>query len=268
MKKLLLAIQFLTIIPVRVRGAVSEKDIAGSASAFVAVGLFQGILLIAAQYFSEALFHPDLAMAVTVFTLVLINGGFHLDGLADTFDALAVKSQGDFERDRQKRLAVMRDGSTGPIGVIAIIFALAFKYLLLKNLSNSIPFVFYSSLLFLPVVSKWTMTIAIYHGNPARNDGLGYIMTTGAGLKEIVISTITLIGLFAVALTYSKNYSPDKYHIFYLALMATMYILVRAAVSLCKNRFGGITGDNLGAINEASEILFLAAAVIWLRLSI
>lgn len=268
MKQLLLAIQFLTIIPLRIRGEVSEKDIAGSLSAFVAVGFLQGILLVMVQYLSEMLFHPDLSIAITVFAPVFINGGFHLDGLADTFDALAVKSTGDNERDRQKRLAIMRAGSTGPIGVVAIVFALAFKYLLLKNLSHSIPFVFYSSILFFPVISKWTMVVSIYHGNPARNNGLGYMMTTGAGFKEFAAATLTLAGLFALLLTYSKNYNMNNYHFFYFLLAAAMYAFGRLAVSVCKNKFGGITGDNLGAINEVSEILFLAMVVIWLRLSI
>lgn len=268
MKRLLVAIQFLTIIPLGIEVNVSEKDIGGCSAAFVAVGILQGILLVAVQYLTGRIFPQDLAIAFTVFALVLINGGFHLDGLADTFDALAMKSEGDIEKDRQKRLALMKDGTTGPIGVIAIVFDLAFKYLLLRNLSNFMPFIFYSSILFLPVISKWTMVLSIHHAIPAKNNGLGHLMIKGTGYKEVVISTLTLLGLFITVLIYSKDYSPDKQYLFYLILVGLMYLVSLLVLRFFNKRFGGITGDNLGAINEISEILFLLWVVIWLRLFI
>ena len=66
------------------------------------VGLLQGILLVLTDYVSGIFFHQDLVIAIVLLMLVLSNGGFHLDGLADTFDAIAVKSSGDFEKDKEK----------------------------------------------------------------------------------------------------------------------------------------------------------------------
>ncbi|MFH1014430.1 MAG: adenosylcobinamide-GDP ribazoletransferase, partial [Nitrospirota bacterium] len=93
-KQMLIAFQFLTVIPVKSRMTVSEDDIAKSSSAFVLVGLVQGILLIVTDYLAGTVFHQDLIPALILLALVLSNGGFHLDGLADTFDAIAVKSSG------------------------------------------------------------------------------------------------------------------------------------------------------------------------------
>ena len=101
-KQMLIAFQFLTLIPVKSRMTVNEDDIAKSASVFVIVGFIQGILLITADYVSGIFFHQDLVIAIVLLMLVLSNGGFHLDGLADTFDAIAVKSSGDFKKDKEK----------------------------------------------------------------------------------------------------------------------------------------------------------------------
>ena len=99
--------------------------------------------------------------------LVLSNGGFHLDGLADTFDALAAKG------DREKKLSVMKDGTIGPVGVIAVFFSLLIKYLAIKNLTLFPLFTLYSSLLFMPAISKLAMVISMFYGKSARADGLG-----------------------------------------------------------------------------------------------
>ena len=69
--------------------------------------------------------------------LIVSNGGFHLDGLADTFDALSVKSSGDHAADRERRLRVMKDSTTGAIGVIAIVMTMLLKFLFLNNLFSS-----------------------------------------------------------------------------------------------------------------------------------
>ena len=82
--------------------AANEDDIAQSASVFVIVGLMQGILLIVVDYASGIFFHQDLVIAIVLLILVLSNGGFHIDGLADTFDAIAVKASGDFKKIKKK----------------------------------------------------------------------------------------------------------------------------------------------------------------------
>jgi adenosylcobinamide-GDP ribazoletransferase len=101
MKRFLIALQFLTIIPVRKGINVSEAEIAKSSSVFVLVGIIQGILLIATDYIAGRVFHPDLVTGIILLVYVLSTGGFHLDGLADTFDAIAAKAEGSPDADQQ-----------------------------------------------------------------------------------------------------------------------------------------------------------------------
>ena len=167
MKKFLFALQFLTIIPVGNNAVLKDADIAKSSSFFVLAGFVQGFLLAAAYYVTGKFFPADLVAGIALLVLVLSNGGFHLDGLSDTFDAIASRGS------REKKLAIMKEGTVGPIGVTAIVFSLLLKFLAFKNLSLSSSFILYPSLFLMPVGPKWAMVVSMFHGKAAREDGLG-----------------------------------------------------------------------------------------------
>ena len=82
-------------MPVNVSGDVTEKEVAASAVFFPLAGAFQGLVTAVAASLLIGVVPPDVAAALALLCLILTNGGFDLDGLADTFDALAVKSSGD-----------------------------------------------------------------------------------------------------------------------------------------------------------------------------
>ncbi|PKL51762.1 MAG: adenosylcobinamide-GDP ribazoletransferase [Nitrospira bacterium HGW-Nitrospira-1] len=268
MKQILLAFQFLTIVPVKVSGSVSEKDIARSVVFFPVAGVFQGLLAGCVAFASAIIFPPEITPGLVLLTLILSNGGFHLDGLADTFDAISVKSSGDFESDKEKRLSVMKDSSTGAIGTTAILFVILLKYLSLSNISHFTPFTYYSTLFLMPVISKWTMVVSMFHGKSARADGLGQIFLSRTGLKEVSISTLLSILIFVLPVIFSGHFLPDFQFVFYPVLLAAMYILCRLLVAFFNKKFGGLTGDTLGAISELTETAFLFMVIIWLRLFI
>lgn len=266
MKRFLLAFQFLTIIPISKTATFSEDDLGRSSSCFVIIGFFQGMLLIASDYILGRVFHPDLVTGLILLVLVLSNGGLHLDGLADTFDAMAAKSEGNKEADRQKRLSIMKDSNVGSFGVIAIVFALALKYLSLKSLSNLLPFTYYTSLLLMPMLSKWAMVISMFQGKPARQEGLGRIFIDKTGFKEVAISTMTLLLIMALILLSPSRYMSLNQHLFYLLLLILLYFFCKIMVLLFNRRFGGLNGDTLGAISEITEIIFLLMVLVWLQL--
>jgi adenosylcobinamide-GDP ribazoletransferase len=267
-KRFLIALQFLTILPVKHPMAVNEADITKSSSYFVLVGLIQGMLLIATDYMAGRVFHPNLVTGIVLLVYVVSNGGFHLDGLADTFDAIAAKSAGNPDVDKQKRLSVLKDPATGPAGVTAILFSLGLKYLSLNSLANFLPFTYYSSLLFLPVIPKWTMVISMYHGKRARENGLGSLFIHKIGWQEVALSTMILCLLFALPQLFFSDYLPDRQYIFYAVLLVTMYFLCRVWIQFFHKRFGGLTGDMLGAVSEMTEITFLLMVILWSRFSI
>lgn len=269
LRDILPAARFLTIVPLPGGDKMlAERDVTRSAAAFVAVGLLQGLLLIAVEVGAGRLFHPDLALWLVVLALVLVSGGFHLDGLADTFDALAVKSSGERQRDLLRRHEVMKDSATGVMGLLAIFFALILKYYALKELSHASYAVYYSSLLLLPALGKWAMVTAMCRAVPARPEGLGRLFIGAVGSREVVWNLVALLlPLLAVGWLLA-GFLPAYSYLFCLLLPLALYLFSRLAVSLAGEKFGGMSGDTLGAVNELAEILFLVLVLLWLRLSV
>src|SRR5882672_9724111 len=82
MNGFLLALGFLTIIPVRI-GAARPGDLGRAAGWFPIVGLLLGVVLSAGQWLLQHLFPPALTGGLVVALWALLTGGLHLDGLAD-----------------------------------------------------------------------------------------------------------------------------------------------------------------------------------------
>jgi adenosylcobinamide-GDP ribazoletransferase len=213
------------------------------------------------------IFSPEITAGLIISILIVSNGGFHLDGLADTFDALSVKSTGDRETDIEKRLAVMKDSTTGAIGVVAIVSVIMLKFLFISSLfTNSSVFTVYSILFLMPMFSKWIMVIAMHHGSSARQDGLGRIFLDNVNMNTVVFSSLLVIVLYILIaeLHLLKVYGTGSATLF-ITLFALLYMFSFMAVKFCNKKFNGLTGDNLGALSEISEILFLMVTTIWLR---
>jgi adenosylcobinamide-GDP ribazoletransferase len=270
MRQLFLALQFLTILPLKVRGTVTEKDMSGAAVFFPVAGAFQGLLAVCTALLSTKFFSSEITSGLVLLTFIVSNGGFHLDGLADTFDALAVKSSGDPAADRVRMLSIMKDSTTGAIGVIAIVMTILLKFLFLNNLLiSSLPACSYVFLFLMPVFSKWAMAATMYHGNSARQDGLGKMFIDNITLVKVVLASLLLIFFYAATgmLYLNKAYGTGAVILFFV-LLASSYIFCLLSTKFFDKRFGGLTGDTLGAAGEISEILFLMVASLWLQHSI
>jgi len=109
-----LSLTTLTVLPLRT-GRVDRRTGALAMPWAPAVGLALGAVLAAAGWFlTELGLAPLPCAAVLVALLALLTRGLHLDGLADTFDALGSYAAAD------RALAIMKSPETGPLGVGAI----------------------------------------------------------------------------------------------------------------------------------------------------
>lgn len=265
MKRLLLALQFLTIIPVRVAGEVSLRDLSRSAAFFPAAGALQGLIAGGTALLGLRFFPPDVAAGLAVLALVMGNGGFDLDGLADTCDGLAVKSCGDPSADREKRLSVMKQSTTGTIGVIAVVLAILLKFLFISAVLRGLtPAAAFGIIVLTPVLSKWVTVPAMYLGKPARQDGLGriFIDHTDAGITAVATALAAALAVIVTSVWIRPASGPI---LFPAALMAGLFLFCLMAVRFFGRAFGGLTGDSFGALTEVSELLCLATAYPWLR---
>jgi adenosylcobinamide-GDP ribazoletransferase len=172
---------------------IGGHEVGKSSAFFPIVGLFQGLLLFV-FYIALSRFLPDDVIAALLLCLLIaINGGFHLDGLSDTFDALASR------KGRGRMLEIMKDSTTGPIGVIAIVLVLLLKYLSLKNiLALNISFAL--PLILFPVAGKWSVVLALSQGRSAATDGLGKMFLDNTGFREMVIASFLVMIVILVTL--------------------------------------------------------------------
>lgn len=127
--KFLNSIGFLTIIKIPEKYYLKKEDFPGMLVYFPVAGLIIGI--ICAAFFAVLNFFLPLIIAV-IFTCgleIILTGGIHIDGLADTFDGVF-----SGERDKDKIKQIMKKGDVGVFGVLAIVFALALKITLIYYL--------------------------------------------------------------------------------------------------------------------------------------
>jgi hypothetical protein len=114
--------------------------------------------------------------------------------------------------------------------------------------------------------SRWINVPVMHHGRPARNDGLGRIFIGHVGPGTLGLSTaIVVLLILPTAALNPVGSSPMNVAGLCVSFCAGLYILGLLAVKFFTKRFGGLTGDHFGALTEASEVLFLLAAYIWLR---
>lgn len=242
MTSLLLAFQFLTILPVRIKN-FEEKKLVASMMFFPVVGFFVAVLLGVLNNFLFLIgFNNFITGIILVITLIIITGGMHLDGLSDTFDAIAgAKSKEDM-------LAIMRDPRAGVAGVLSIICVLLLKISFLSCINPSDKI---GSLILMCVSSRWSLVFLIFMFPYAREQGKGKIFSSGINLKIFIAATI-----FSISCAFA-----------FLGINAISIMIFSMLVAFLFGGFmvkkiGGITGDTLGAACELVEVAVLFLIVI------
>ncbi len=243
MKSFFLAFQLLTIFPIRFIGRVEPYELGKSTRFFPLIGAIQGLILVLSNIILLKFLPYNVVDGLLLVILILTNGGFHLDGFADTIDGIAGGGT------KEERLKIMRDSQIGAIGVVALILLILIKFLAINN----IPFESKNVMLFLfPVFGRWAIVPMAYLSKYAREgEGVGRVFAEYTDRKEVIIATVDTIILSAVFLGWSSL-------IYISALMFFVYI----ATLFFKKKVGGITGDVFGFQSEAAEVLFLIMVLV------
>lgn len=244
-KQLILAVQFMTKIPIPVQLDVDERDFVYSMVFYPLVGLLVGAAMALAYYFFNFANHSLLPAVMAVLAEIAVTGAFHLDGLADICDALLSN------KDRAGMLAIMKDSRIGTGGAVAIAAILALKIAAL----NEIPgYAVYGALLTVPVAGRTAIVAAAAVSRYARAEGgLGRHFIDRADWRQLLGAAI--LGLIIMALFLRSMAA---------VLLAASLLTAFLFTAYMKLKIGGMTGDTLGAtceITEAICLLALAAAI-------
>lgn len=195
---------------------------------------------------------PPLVLGlVAVALLVLGTRAFHVDGLSDTADGLTASY------DRERSLAAMRTGTSGPAGGAAVFLVLAVQAASVASLT-SLP---RGAVLVgvLVCLSRCALVLTCVRGVPAaRPDGLGETYTQS--VRPLAAAVSWLLAVVVISGVAQWAGVPWWRGALAAALAAVVVLLlVRRAVT----RLGGVTGDVFGAGVElclATLLVVLAGA--------
>lgn len=238
----IIALQFLTRIPVPHLQDISQLEIGRSFRYYPLVGLVIGFFLLALGWLISDI--PSTLQASLVLLLwIIITGALHLDGLADSADAW-LGGHGD----REKTLAIMKDAACGPAGVIALVIILLIKFNALNLILQEGKWMF---LLLTPLLARTAVLFLFQTTTYVRPGGLGEALASyySHGVGSIILLAVCLATLLMMGISGL---------IVILALLITVLLLR----GLMIKRIGGTTGDTAGALIEISEVVLLVAGVL------
>jgi len=237
-----LAIRYLTILPVPGHDD-TDRGLGRAAAWFPVVGLALGLLLVGADRVTTYLFPPLLSALLTVTVWKVLTGGLHLDGLADCLDGL-------MGRDREHRLAIMRDSRIGTFGAVGLILFLMLEIVALTELP---PAQRWRVLVAAPTVARAVPPLLARLFAAARSEGEGAAFVAGvrAGGAAVALAVAVLVTVAALGV---------------IGVVAAALALLVGVVAawLIERRLGGLTGDVLGATVEGAELAVLLTVLAWL----
>ena len=240
-----IAMQFLTVFPVQLKQIPSPQQNAQSLLFYPLIGMLIGLVLFAIALTLVKL--PIILLSTLLLVVwIWITGGLHLDGLADTADAWV----GGFG-DPEKTLRIMKDPSSGPIGVLSLLIVCVLKwsalYVLLEQQQLWL-------LILVPMLARLSPLILFLTTPYVRAKGLGTAMSQYIPRKLSYVIVALVFGLCGFMGLWGLL----------LVIFSTMTLWYLRAKFI--RRIGGITGDTIGATIEWVESVALFTMVCLLSL--
>ena len=236
-KHLAEALRFLSILPIPGKPALSEQALVRSMVAFPLAGTLIGGLVAATWFGATWLWGAITGSLCAILTWGAITSGLHLDGIADSADALFSW------RSRERKLEIMKDSRIGTMGAIALISILLLKWLFVLGCGD----VAWRALIVAPTLGRWVDIIGIFWFPPAAEGGLGRTFHDHTRRSDFWWAT-SCAGLVATGLLWWWA------GLIFAVVIVAIIIIARWMV----RSLGGLTGDTYGALCEIAEMLVLA----------
>ncbi len=239
MNRFLNAVRFLTIFPMRQVTSPTSEQMGESMVFFPLVGMLLGLILTGVSWCFSPVFPPPVLATILIGLLIVMTGGLHWDGVADTFDGLA-----GAKGDRNRMLTIMKDSRIGGLGVLSVCFLIVLKIVLLANL----PVEYWKrALILMPMMGRFIQLEMAVWGQYARpEEGTGRAFVEGAtrGNFWFALAGVGIISLLSMGKAG-------------FGILALCLVYGYGVKTFFDRKIGGITGDILGMANETSEILVL-----------
>lgn len=246
MHSFLIALAFLTVLPIHFRSLPEPTAIARSRLWFPLVGVLLGLLLAGWTYLLGGLGAPLLASFLILAAWVGITGALHLDGFCDLCDGLF---GGHTPEDR---LRILKDPRRGSFALVGAVLLLLGKFAALATLLHRDK-----------LLAAWTVGLAVGVARSLvlalaagaqypRPEGTGKLIVEATGWPEAALYALLAQGATGLLLVVEPQ------AVWCVAvLLGAVWFSVLMLRAVCVRRLGGITGDCLGAGIELSETQFL-----------
>lgn len=236
MNAFFIGLQFLTRLKLVTQLEWTMEDFGHSVKYFPLVGAVIGLFMVLVYALLEGFLHLHLVMIILVAFEFLFTGGLHADGFMDTCDGLFSG------RDRERKLEIMKDSRVGSNGVVGFVFLTLLKWQFLCYIPHEY---IKEVLFFMPVLSRYTMSLSVKLYPYARPEGIGKAFAHYSPPSTVKVATaFAMIPLLWSPLLYGIS-------------LVWMVFLNRLMNTYMVKHLGGVTGDTYGFVAEVSELLLL-----------
>lgn len=233
---LILAIQFLTRLPIKKSVEFNETNLSKSTFFFPLTGMvIGGIGSLCYQIFSHL--NEYIGTFFALVSMIVLTGGLHLDGLSDTCDGFLSY------RDKDRVLEIMKDSRIGTFGVIAIVLDILLKYILIFSIQEDIFLILTLSYGNSRLVISYIMSTK----KVGRKGGIGDMFHRSNPKKFAFTGGIIYIIILLLI-------NP-----IYLIPLGLSFLAAEIMTKLSYKKIDGFTGDVYGATIEIGEIVSLMA---------
>ena len=220
-------------------------------AAFPLVGIVIGAVIFGWVWLSSWLGLPNIltSLGLTLIPIAL-TGGIHLDGLADTADALGANTT------PERRREILKDPRAGAFAVIGVGVYLIAYFGLALSFDLSLPNVILLCVGF--VMSRLMSGFAVV-SFPSVKDGTAKMFRDAASKRSIVILTVFMVLCLAATAVFMFRdiIDPITFVLWYFVQGCCFFYLKHMA----RRKFGGMSGDLAGWFLQINELLQLAVIV-------
>ena len=237
---LLIAVSFFTRIPIPAWVEFDSDKLNKASRYFGVVGLIVGGISAAVFWLSQFILPNGVAVILAIITSVLVTGGFHEDGLADTADGFG----GGWKV--ADKLKIMKDSRIGTYGTLALGLTLLLKWQLLVEIALYSPLKAAIALIVAHPLSRVVAASMIFSEQYVTEDD-GSKSKPLAQHQHINDLLILCLSGFAVLACLNGMVA----FVLLLSLVAIRQLLIWGF----NRQIGGYTGDTLGAAQQISELM-------------
>ncbi|MBE8955111.1 MAG: adenosylcobinamide-GDP ribazoletransferase [Quinella sp. 2Q5] len=243
MVSFLIGLQFLTRINLVRQDEWTQQGFGASVKFFPAVGAVVGAICAAVVFLLQLTGLPLLTGAVAFALPIILTGGIHCDGLADSADGLLSG------REREKILVIMKDSRTGSFGVTALLLTALLEGAALVELARLSAEILCAAVYASPIIARLMMVVTIGAFPYARPDGMGKAFAMFTTRRTIFFAAAETF-LLLVPLMFGGK-------IFLCAAFATATALLMTwrLAKFSTEKIGGVTGDIYGAVTMLAELV-------------